>query len=338
MPRRAKPWRRKGAGGAWYAQIGGVKERLAGPEVSFEEADAALHRLLADRGESRPVEERPIGVKELCERFFLWTKDHRKPRTAEFYRERLKPFVAAHGAGPARDIKPHQVLDWANRPEWGRTTRHHAISVVQTAWRWAKKVGHLDANELGSIEKPPLAKRETIPSTKAVEAAIVSAYVPLGRLLDFLHETGARPGEAARITKGDVDFARGVVLLQEHKTDGSSGKPRAIVLSARALAMLRELAEEHPTGPLFRNTRGRPWTRRAMSYGMQVTRAKVGAGREMTCHSMRHRFATDACKTLPNGVVAALLGHATTRMVDSVYSHVGDEHEALRDAVGKVRP
>lgn len=338
MPRRPKPWRRAGAGGAWYAQVRGDKVRLSDPGASFEEADKALHRILADGGEPAPREGRPIGVRELLERFLDHVKAARKASTKEFYHDRLKTFGRAHGAMDARDVRPHHVLDWANRPGWGPSTRRSGISAVQAAWRWGKKVGHLAENTLSEIDKPPRGRRTAIPDGATVERAIGAANVPLGRFLEFLHETGCRPGEAARVEAKDVDFGRGVVTLAEHKTAGASRRPRTIVLSSRALAMLRTLAAEHPEGPLFRNTRGGAWTNRALAMAAKRLRLKIDAGSELTCHALRHRYATDMAKTSPNSIVAALLGHSSTRMVDEVYSHVHDEIDTLRDAVRKGRP
>lgn len=42
------------------------------------------------------------------------------------------------------------------------------------------------------------------------------------QVLVFLWYTGCRPGEAARLTWSDIDFARQVIVLTRHKRPGRS--------------------------------------------------------------------------------------------------------------------
>lgn len=51
----------------------------------------------------------------------------------------------------------------------------------------------------------------------------------------------------------------------------------------------------------------------------------------------RHSFATKALTSgIPTAVVAALLGHKGTGMLERHYSHVGDNAQVLKDAVEKL--
>ncbi len=55
MARSAKPWRRKGTGGAWYAQVHGKQVRLADASATKTEAHLRLHKLLARTGSKQPI-------------------------------------------------------------------------------------------------------------------------------------------------------------------------------------------------------------------------------------------------------------------------------------------
>ncbi len=52
---------------------------------------------------------------------------------------------------------------------------------------------------------------------------------------------------------------------------------------------------------------------------------KVELPASLTAHGIRHRFVTDATRVLPRPVVAALLGYASTEVIDRIYDHSPDE-------------
>jgi integrase len=336
MPRHPKPWffAQKDA---WYAQVDGRKIRLAKGKKAKKEAQAELHRLLA-AGRTPTAAE--IRVDVLCDVFMDHVKaDGLKPLTYETYQRRLKPFVAKFGPRAAGSLLPHEVETWSRSTGWGAATRHGGITAIKAAFSWARKVGHLPTDPLKDLAKPTMPRRQKILSREQSAVVLEEIRPPeLRDLLIFLAETGARPGEGAALTAADVNLQAGLAVLAEHKTEGKTHRPRVIVLSTAAKDLVGRLIGEHPEGPLFRNARGRPWTRNAMACGFRRLRGKTALGREATSQAMRHRFATDAARQFPNTVVAALLGHKSTAMVDRVYSHIGDEFDALKAAVDQVRP
>ena len=131
-----------------------------------------------------------------------------------------------------------------------------------------------------------------------------------------LWETGARPSEVARIEASMIDAETGVIVMQS-KTSGRTKKPRVIVMTQRMRELLLPLAERYPEGPILRNTRGNPWTRNAMACRFAPLRERLGMGKEATAESFRHVFATDAAvKGVPIATTAALMGHASTKMLE----------------------
>lgn len=341
MARPNKPWYRKNQQ-AWVTKIDGVQHTLArGPEAATRaEARKEFHRLMAERAKHHPNPGDSIRTDSLCDAFLDAHHATWKPLTFAWYVRHLKSFVASHGVLAASGVKPHHVLDWSNDHDWGPTTRRGAITAVKSVFSWARKVGHLDSDPLRDLERPTALRRQAILSPEAAALAIREANPLFSLFLEFLHETGARPGEAAVITAHDVDLTHRVVSLEVHKTAAHTQKPRTIVLSHRAMEILESLAIQRPDseGPLFRNNRGNPWTGIAMNGAFRRLRQKTGLGQEATAQAFRHRFATDMAKIHPNSVVAAMLGHKTTSMVDRVYSHLGDEIETLCKAIDKGRP
>ena len=99
------------------------------------------------------------------------------------------------------------------------------------------------------------------------------------------------------------------------------------------LELSRRLMERYPSGPLFRNSRGKPWTRNAIRCRFRNLRAKLPHLKGVVSYTYRHSFVTDA---LENGVgvaqVAELLGHTSTDMVMSHYQHLREKRDHLKQA------
>lgn len=108
MPHRPKPFYRS-ARGAFYCQIGTKQIKLAsGPDDPATEklAWAEFHRVMAAAGSPPPRPDAAGGFSatslpqsagmsaaEVFDKFLGWCQQHRRPRTYEFYRERVQSFV-----------------------------------------------------------------------------------------------------------------------------------------------------------------------------------------------------------------------------------------------------
>jgi site-specific recombinase XerD len=84
------------------------------------------------------------------------------------------------------------------------------------------------------------------------------------------------------------------------------------------------------TGPLFRNSRGRPW--KAWAINCRFNRLQPILGRKYCLYLFRHSFAT---RMLQAGVdaltVAILLGHANPAMLCVTYQHLAHNPQFLLD-------
>jgi integrase len=135
------------------------------------------------------------------------------------------------------------------------------------------------------------------------------------------------------VTAADINLDDAVWVLQKHKTQKKTGKPRVVYLTPAMVELTRKLAERHPEGPLFRNSRGKPWTRNAIRCRFRQLRRKLPNLKGVVSYTYRHSYATDA---LEQGVgvaqVAELLGHTTTDMVMQHYQHLSEKREHLLQA------
>lgn len=339
MGRPMKPWFRPGRG--WYVEVDGKQERLTDKDGTEGQGVRAMHALLARRGiEPRTQVQAAEGmsVEEVCLAYLDHAKVNLKPLTYDFYVRHLKPFSQVHAKLPTRDLRPHHVTAWVAAKEWSNTTRRGAITAVKRAFHWAKRQGMIPDNPIGDTEKPPASRRETIPDRAEVDAILAEIKDrPFRDLLLTIHDTGCRPGEASVVTASDIDFTTNTWTLA-NKTEHATGRKRVVHMTDRVAGICRRLATENPRGPIFRNTRGNPWTRNAMACRFDELRRKKVTGKDGTAVAFRHLFITDSLeKEIPVATVAELVGHVDTGMISRVYSKLSARTAYLQDALKKVR-
>ena len=131
-----------------------------------------------------------------------------------------------------------------------------------------------------------------------------------------------------------AESVRDAVWVLKSKDYDRTGKLRHIYLTPAMVELTQTLCREHPTGPLFRNTRGEPWTVNAVRIRFRNLRERLKLDPRVCAYAFRHTFVTDALeKGVPIATVAELAGHADTKMVSQVYSHLSQKGEHLRQAM-----
>lgn len=286
----------------------------------------------------------------------------RKASTAWFYRDMLERVVLPElGKVKAKDLKrtavSHLHVSMQDRPYQG----NRMLAVVGSMFTWAAGEGLVPEghNPARGIEKYPeeargqqldaeqlellgaaIREAETIgipwdlnPEARAKHRAKgekvtrISEHAAAAiRLLLF---TGARLREILHLKWEQVDLARGMLLLTDHKTSRKTGA-KAIVLNPPALAVLKDLTrvgayviagetagtdEEKPRADLKK-----PWalvTKRAGLEGVRI-------------HDLRHNFASfGAGGGMGLPVIGKLLGH-TQPQTTARYAHL--DNDPLRKA------
>jgi len=174
------------------------------------------------------------------------------------------------------------------------------------------------------------------------EAGLRGGY-PAARdkaLFETLYSTGCRISEAIAIKWGEIDFARGTVIVT-----GKGAKERLVILGRPALAALSALrkkaAEAGPelssdTMDAFLTDRFRRISARFVERRMKAYLAEAGLPGDVTPHKLRHSFAThllDAGADLRS--VQEMLGHSSLSTTQ-IYTHVSVER--LKDEFAKTHP
>lgn len=204
------------------------------------------------------------------------------------------------------------------------------------------------ANEWGWLRNVPTIKLLKLNNARyrwlnVEEETRLLAQCPshLTELVIFLVETGARLGEALRLTWVDVDLdrePRGLVKFMTTK----SGKPRGVPLTTRANGLLVRIKERQTAltihdpdqGRVFlyagkgRAGKGVPQTAYRSFYrphgSWQTAVRRAGLG-DLHLHDLRHTFASRlVMRGVPILAVSKLLGHATVTMTMR-YTHLAPE-------------
>lgn len=166
------------------------------------------------------------------------------------------------------------------------------------------------------------------------------AYVALGCF------SGLRPGELAGLDVEHVDFDRSLVRVGQVMTrhglrpyGKSDSATRSVPFPAEVADLLWRVVADTPTGPVFTsaegarvsevNFRNRVWTKALESAGVEYVRPYV----------LRHTAASWLVQAgVPTFEIVKLLGHSSTRLVDTYLHLAPDQHDRIRAAWGSGDP
>jgi integrase len=270
MPHFPKPFYRKSRG-LWYVQIDGKQHNL-GPDR--DQAFETYHDLMRQPETVAVVGESVLAI---IDAFLDWCHKNRARDTYEWYRWRLEMFARSIPRNlTVGRLKPIHVQTWIDSYDtWSSGSKRNGCRAVQRALNWAEKQGIIDKSPIAHMEKPAAGKRETVLSER--EFTRLLALAPGAAFRDLLTatwETGCRPQESLIVEARHVDLqnCRWVIPESEAKTDAI----RIVYLTEAALEITRTRMLRFPVGPIFRNSRGKPWTTNAVNNGFQRIQIRMG--------------------------------------------------------------
>ena len=330
-----QPWFRQSRN-TFYVTINGTQHNLH--TADKEKAFRRWHELMVRTQE--PPQSPKSTILVVLAAFAEWAEKHTKPATYEWYRRFLKSF--GQSIPPdlrVIDLKPFHVTQWLDdNSQWGDSGRRGAITSLKRAFQWAVDEGYLDRSPVASIRKPAIPRRETVLNAEQRQIILNEASDEEFRdLLTAIQETGVRPQEVRQVEARHVDLEHGLWTFptDENKTGRITQKPRIVFLTPNALEITRRLIEKYPSGPLFRNSRGKPWTRNAIRCRFRRLRTRLSdrLPADLCTYLFRHTYATDALERGVDAItVAELMGHRDATMVSRVYQHLSKRMEYMKEA------
>ncbi len=327
--RQPKPFFRKFTK-SWYVTIRGKQYPLGKDK---KQAWQRYHEIMAEQAAVETL----ATVAQLCDVYLDWCQTHRKPATFEKHKHYLQGFIATLGTRlPIAKLRKKHLTAWIDELDLSTTSQNDAITIVLRVFNWALEEGHIEKSPLPKIKKPRRTRREIYYTPEQWDQILAHVPDPEFRdLLDFLWATGCRPQEARVLEAIHVDLDQQICVLPPSLAKGGVHE-RVIFLDDEAAAIISRLIDQHPNGPLFRNTAGNAWTKDAIK--CRLTRISKKVGFRCIAYGVRHSYATEGLTNDVDSVVLGhLMGHQDASQVARTYQHLARERAFLHEQAKRVK-
>jgi len=224
----------------------------------------------------------------------------------------------------------------AGRRPMAKASLIKARSTLSQALAWGVRRRLLSFNaaaiaELPSTAVPPTTRRALTRSELDRLLAELEGH-PLEPMYRVMGRVGLRPGEAAGLCSDALDLdgnppTIAVVRAVQYRfaephlveTLKTRGARRTIAVPPDVVDALRGVVPD-PTGLLFHAPAG-GLLRAATAHRILAGAADAAGLGPVRPNELRHSAATHLCDLLPPHIVADILGHTTTQMIDATYRH-----------------
>jgi integrase len=357
MSRRKKPGRAKGRrnrgyfhrkGRGWFTS---ADEKLCDPQGNHlrdpDDHEAAALAYAHHCTEQAAVLTTPVGdsiVADVCGRYLEHARRMNADQTYRIradllfdfcsgfpprFRERPDKATASDRIHPGygnrlwNQLRKIDVEDWlAAHPRW-KSTRV-AVQAVSRAFNYCLEQGVIRANPVKGLKATRPGKRVTYFTPEVEEALYRFASPELALAIKVCIHTGARPiCEFGRVEARhvQVDEKGNMVWWFSAKEAKVKSKPRVVRIARCIVPLVEEAMKKHPTGKLFRDPRGKPWTIPTMHCAFtkvrrKLLREKVPIDKSDVMYTCRHTYAKRMLagywtgKPLTIEFLAALMGNS----------------------------
>lgn len=362
---------RDGEGKQHYASLGGADDSIEADNyavLSYAQAQAAGRAWFTKRtreilGES--IQDGPYTVSDAAEDYLEWFKIHRKSyaqtksvvdshisptlgstkadkltrRKLEQWRDDIAASPARLRSKPGNPLKFREQSDDPDDIRRRRSSANRILTVLKAILNHAhdaRKIGSDDAwRKVKPFREADAARVRYL--TEAETIRLINASAPAFRpLVTAAMLTGCRYGELASLDVRDFNPDTAKVHIRTSK----SGRGRHVALTEEGARFFGEQsAGRAGTDILFPRPDGKRWTHAQQQRPMEEACAAAKITPPISFHGLRHTYASRLImRGVPTTVVALLLGHSDTRMVDKHYGHLAPDYvsETIRDTFGEL--
>jgi integrase len=276
-----------------------------------------------------------------------WLALRPRPRavTNEHNRLALKRFADDFNGVRLSDVTPMQAAEWALENKW-------RVQTVRAMFADAVRMGCCERNPFANLGHPKSRGRRDIEVLTAAEVqrladcAVEVWGTGLGHELKamilFAAYSGLRLGECSALEWTDIDHAAKEVTVNKTVSNDKeivlpkNSKPRTVVLSPIAEQALRTMPRQLDRSRVFAPPSGKFFTKSTWHYYWHPVRVKFG-NPSFTFHELRHYCASWLANVMQLDMrhTARQLGHADTRLVETLYVHPDEQKELdeIKDAL-----
>ncbi len=352
MPRRRKLWVRAETN-SFYTKIDGKPTRLGPVEKGEPYSWRLLEKML--RGQHSATSSEPgMTFARLADRYLAHSKATNEEGTFEVHRRYLQSFCDHVKQRLVAKVVEADLDAWCQihakgghevqaggrkggtreAAPWSENTQARAKAIVLAAMNYGVKKLGLPPHPLRHVKPGTVGSRTRYLSPD--DRGRIKEALAGTTLLDyvrFLELTGCRPfSEAAKLTAEMVDFEKGTATVKKWKNvRKQKDRKRTIYLVAPALEIVKVLAEWHPDGSLFRNSKGGPWVRQALTARFRSLGEVLGI-EGLAAYDFRAAYITEALERgVPVAVVAELTG-TSIQTINRHYVRLDKKHESMMGA------
>ncbi len=317
---------------AWYCTIEGRQKSLGKDE---KEARARYRKLLRQKAALGGLDAN--WTVRRCLDHYLENASRFKANTLRNRQQLFDRFCSEAKVGKLRitDLTADHLEAWvAAHPGWSPSSRRTAINSIMAAINYCVKRKKIRENPISGVVRPKWERRKAVIGKDDERAVYDASRGAFRAILTALRETGARPGE---LCKARVeDYRDGMIVLTEHKEDRHV-ETRTIHLTPSLREEVERLIGGRTTGPIWTNSRGKPWKPDTIYCRFKRARKDLGLGDGVFPYSLRHNFASDAINESDANpaVVAKLLGHSGMETLMRFYFR--EDPEAAQKALAEIR-
>lgn len=228
--------------------------------------------------------------------------------------------------------------------KWSEGTKKNVARTVVHLFNLGERDGLIERHRLkalvGKFERGDQIRAVTQAEYEAMRAC--ASDDNFRNYIEFIRESGARPGETAALCWSQIDWEKGQAVQVVHKTAKKTGKPRKLPLSERALELLCELEAvardrahgADPLGHVFLNEAGRKWSSQCLTKRMETVRRRGNLGDDVHLHGIRKLAASSwAANGMPPKLIAEILGHTDSKITESTYIKLDTYMDTIREAM-----
>jgi len=322
----------------------GIRYRKAGflTKAEAEIAEANAKRQVYNGG-TRIV---PSKFEDAVDEFLRYRGNRRAASTVDRDRRRLGILCRRFGQKRISMIASADIDRYVDdRVAQGKSpqTINHEVNLLSCFFKFAISRKYAHVNPAKCVERLDLDRDDDEEFDSLVAAALkTETGLQLACWLMLRGYTGCRPGESFQLRWRDCDFGQDLLTFRHDKKGNCTIKEKrskTVPIHDELKPWLARWREEwerrfpHGNRPhdwVFFHPR-KPW-QRAKGFRKTFERAKRLAGldgRKFSYHTVRHYFITRAVESGMNFlVIARLVGHSSTKMVEQVYAKLQNDFKA----------
>ncbi len=220
--------------------------------------------------------------------------------------------------------------------DYAPTSRSRYFYTFRSFYKFASKKGLVDRNIALTLEQGKLPVKERDYLTQEEITILIDAidHRLIALVVKFLAYTGLRISECLNLKVDDIDFNNNFIRVRE----GKGRKDRSIPIHEDIQPLLKEYIDDwrdaYGSDYLFATKRTGSLSNNYVNAVIRKATKKLGWNKRISCHMLRHSFASNLVKKKVGLVeIQKLLGHSSLKTT-SVYTHV--DNEQLFDAVNSL--